>query len=185
MKNFIYHNQIVHHKLCFNLFILHNNLFGNQRTEKSKNDIFVRFDVLSFTKTFFLLYSVLSLNLHRRSYRNGCEIFAQHLPKWLRNICTTKKCVFNNFWKKIAHYYNNGFEEDIYIYILIYIHILYILFIYIYYILFIYIYNIYLKYLGKREILGSLNNRLLYDDLFRKLFIMFGKKMSIMELVFI
>ena len=21
------------------------------------------------------------------------------LPKWLRNICTTKKCVFNNFEK--------------------------------------------------------------------------------------
>ena len=22
-----------------------------------------------------------------------------------------KKCVFNNFWKRIAHYHNNGFEE--------------------------------------------------------------------------
>ena len=28
----------------------------------------------------------------------------------------TKKFVFNNL-KKITHYYNNGFEEDIYIYI--------------------------------------------------------------------
>ena len=28
------------------------------------------------------------------------------LPKWLRNICITKKCVFNNL-KKVTHY-NNG-----------------------------------------------------------------------------
>ena len=41
-----------------------------------------------------------------------------YIPKWLRSICTTKKYVFNNFWKRIVHYYyyNNGFEEDIYIY---------------------------------------------------------------------
>ena len=42
-------------------------------------------------------------------------IAQKKLPKWLRNICITKKCVFNNL-KKITHYYNNGFEEDIYIY---------------------------------------------------------------------
>ena len=36
MKNFIYHNQIVHHKPCFNLFILHNNLFDNQGSEINK-----------------------------------------------------------------------------------------------------------------------------------------------------
>ena len=30
---------------------------------------------------------------------------------------------FNNFFKKIAHYIYNGFEEDIYIYIDIYIDI--------------------------------------------------------------
>ena len=30
MKNFIDHNQVMHHKPCFNLFILHNNLFNNQ-----------------------------------------------------------------------------------------------------------------------------------------------------------
>ena len=41
----------------------------------------------------------------------------EKLPKWLRKICITKKCVFNNL-KKITHYYNNGFEENIYIYIL-------------------------------------------------------------------
>ena len=40
---------------------------------------------------------------------------------WLRNICITKKCVFNNL-KKITHYYNNGFEEDIYICTYIYIY---------------------------------------------------------------
>ena len=32
--------QIVHHTLCFNLFILHNNSFDNQGSETNKNDIF-------------------------------------------------------------------------------------------------------------------------------------------------
>ena len=45
--------------------------------------------------------------------------------KYLRN----KKICFW-FWKIIAHYYNNGFEEDIYIYIYIY-------YLYIYYIIYI------------------------------------------------
>ena len=30
MKNFIDHNQVMHHKPCLNLFILHNNLFNNK-----------------------------------------------------------------------------------------------------------------------------------------------------------
>ena len=30
MKNFIDHNQVMHHKSCLNLFILHNNLFNNK-----------------------------------------------------------------------------------------------------------------------------------------------------------
>ena len=34
-------------------------------------------------------------------------------PKWLRNTCTTKKCVFNNFCKRIPNYYNNGFDNRI------------------------------------------------------------------------
>ena len=33
MKNFMYHNQKVHHKPCFNLFMPHNNLFDNQGSE--------------------------------------------------------------------------------------------------------------------------------------------------------
>ena len=41
---------------CFNLFILHNNSFGNQGNEINKNDIFLRFYILFFTKTFFLLH---------------------------------------------------------------------------------------------------------------------------------
>ena len=41
-------SQIVHHNLCFNLFILHSNLFDNQRNEINKNDIILRFDILSF-----------------------------------------------------------------------------------------------------------------------------------------
>ena len=52
----VYDSQIVHHNPCFNLFILHNNLFDNQGSEINKSDIFLRFDILSFTKTFFLLH---------------------------------------------------------------------------------------------------------------------------------
>ena len=33
----MYHNQIVHHKPCFNLFILHKNLFDNQESQINKN----------------------------------------------------------------------------------------------------------------------------------------------------
>ena len=52
----IYDSQIVHHNPCFNSFILHNNLFDNQGSEINKNDIFLRFDILPVTKTFFLLH---------------------------------------------------------------------------------------------------------------------------------
>ena len=41
--------------ICFNLFILHNNSFYNQGSEINKN-IFLHFDILSFTKTFFILH---------------------------------------------------------------------------------------------------------------------------------
>ena len=53
------------------------------------------------------------------------------LPKWLRNICLTKKCVFSDF-ENIAHCCYNGFEEDIYIYKYIYILYIYCIYIYIY-----------------------------------------------------
>ena len=43
MKNFVYHNQILYHKPCFNLFILHDNLFDKQGSEISKNYIFCTF----------------------------------------------------------------------------------------------------------------------------------------------
>ena len=36
----------------FNLIILHNNSFDNQGSEINKNDFFLRFDKLSFTKIF-------------------------------------------------------------------------------------------------------------------------------------
>ena len=36
----MYDSQIVHHNPCFNLFLLHNNSFDNQRSEIDKNDIF-------------------------------------------------------------------------------------------------------------------------------------------------
>ena len=45
---YIYDGQIVHHNPCFNLFILHNTPFDNQGSEINKNDIFLRFDILSY-----------------------------------------------------------------------------------------------------------------------------------------
>ena len=59
---YIHDNQIVHHNSCFNLFILHSNPFANQRSEINKNDVFLRFDILPFTKTFLLLH--IQENLH-------------------------------------------------------------------------------------------------------------------------
>ena len=50
--------------------------------------------------------------MHRRSYRNGCKIFAQQKNMFLITL------------KNIAHYHYNGFEEYIYIYI-IYINFIY------------------------------------------------------------
>ena len=52
----MYDSQIVHHNTCFNLFILHNNSFDNKGSEIYKNEICLCFDILSFTKTFFLLH---------------------------------------------------------------------------------------------------------------------------------
>ena len=49
----IYDNQIVHHDPCLNLFILHNS-FDDQGNEINKNDIFLCFYIMYFTKTTFL-----------------------------------------------------------------------------------------------------------------------------------
>ena len=66
-------------------FILHNNLFNNQGSEINKNDIFLCFDILSFTKTFFLLltllYSILSpiLSLAINNFPSHVLPFINHL----------------------------------------------------------------------------------------------------------
>ena len=39
----MYHNQIMHYKPCFNLFIPHNYLFDNQGSEINKDNIFCTF----------------------------------------------------------------------------------------------------------------------------------------------
>ena len=39
----IYDSQVVHHKPCFNLFILRSNPFDNQGSEINKSDVFFTF----------------------------------------------------------------------------------------------------------------------------------------------
>ena len=56
MYIYMHDSQIVHHNPWFNLLILHNNSLDNQGSEINKNDIFSRFDILSFIKTFFPLH---------------------------------------------------------------------------------------------------------------------------------
>ena len=54
----MYDSQIMPHDSCFNLFLLHNNSFDNPGSEINKNDVFLLFfDILSFTKAFFLLHT--------------------------------------------------------------------------------------------------------------------------------
>ena len=48
---YISDSQIVHQNPCFNSFILHNHSFDNQGSEINKNDIFLHFYIMSFTKT--------------------------------------------------------------------------------------------------------------------------------------
>ena len=57
------------------------------------------------------------------------------LPKWLRNICKIKKCVFNDFGKK-SHIIKITASKKIYKYIFVYV------FLYIYIYIYIYIYKL-------------------------------------------
>ena len=43
--------------ICINVFILHNHSFDNQGSDINKNDIFLRFDKLSFAKTLYIYYT--------------------------------------------------------------------------------------------------------------------------------
>ena len=52
---YAYVHTYMHHNPSFNLFIFHNSSFDNQGSEIIKSDI-LRFDILSFMKTFFLLF---------------------------------------------------------------------------------------------------------------------------------
>ena len=66
---FIYiYIYIMHHNLCFNLFILHNS-FDNQGSKIIKKNTLLRFHILSFMKTFFLcIYTY----IHIHSYKHVC-----------------------------------------------------------------------------------------------------------------
>ena len=59
---YIYDSQTVHHNSCFNLFILHNNSFDNQRSEINKNNISFMFRQSAFYKNF--LPTIRTLSMH-------------------------------------------------------------------------------------------------------------------------
>ena len=56
MKLIYCDSQIVHHNPCFNLFIPHNNSFDNQGSKINKNNIFLRFNILSFWYIYIYIY---------------------------------------------------------------------------------------------------------------------------------
>ena len=74
---------MVHHKPCFNLFILHNNLFDNQGSEINKNDIFCTFQHTVFYENFLptLLFS-LSLYIY--------VLYINYLPSVLIRVLPFK-----------------------------------------------------------------------------------------------
>ena len=42
----------LHHNPCFNIFLLHHDSLDNQGRKINKNDVFLRFNILSFTTSF-------------------------------------------------------------------------------------------------------------------------------------
>ena len=63
----IYDSQILHHNPGFNLFVLHNNSFDNQGSKINKNDVFILFVILSFTK---LSSNSFFLSIHKKATNN-------------------------------------------------------------------------------------------------------------------
>ena len=97
----------MHHKLCFNLFMLHDNLFDNQGTEKNKNDIFC-----TFRHTLFYEYFLPTL-LYSLSLSTGTEEPTEMAAKYLPN----KKNVFLIIFEKESHIIIITALKKIYIYI--------------------------------------------------------------------
>ena len=69
----IYDSQIVHHNPCFNLFILHNNSLDNQGSEINKKDIFLRFDILSFTYIYIYIYIYIRFTNIKKTNKLKCS----------------------------------------------------------------------------------------------------------------
>ena len=53
--------------------------------------------------TFFLCKYFAAISV-ASSLQASSSLSQKKLPKWLRNVCITKNCVFNNL-KRITHYY--------------------------------------------------------------------------------
>ena len=58
----------MHHNPCFNLFILHSNPFDNQGSEINENDIFLRFNILPFTRTLYIKNIYIKTNIYNIIY---------------------------------------------------------------------------------------------------------------------
>ena len=87
--SYIYIIYIIHNS-CFSLFILHNNSFDNQGSEIN-NDIFLRFDILSFTNVLpgdgrSIFQNVASLNIPAHDVINVLyyELSSCHVISYLK-----------------------------------------------------------------------------------------------------
>ena len=84
----MYHNQIVHHKPCSNLFILHNNLLDNQGSEINKDDIFCTFQhTVLYEKLYIIYYIIYYLYIY-------IYIHIYQLPSLRFNSGPTVYCVY-------------------------------------------------------------------------------------------
>ena len=93
----MYHNQIAYHKPpCFNLFILHSNLFNNQGSEINKNDIFCSFPHTVFCKNFLPTFFLLSLYILYiwTTYIMVLAQLVEHFGSLVLVMCNCTSCLF-------------------------------------------------------------------------------------------
>ena len=111
----MYHNQIVHHKPCSNLFILHNNLLDNQGSEINKDDIFCTFQhtvlyekflpTLFYSLSIYIIYICIIYYLYIYIY-----IHIYQLPSLRFNSGPTVYCFYVKC-KKLCNWHSSFFSS--------------------------------------------------------------------------